>query len=66
MWEGGGKTISRCGSPLPQRNGRSNQINNTPIRSSATRVITWVVCKENEFKGDYCDSLVIGAKTFST
>ena len=26
----------------------------------------WYVCKENEFKKDYCTSLVIGAKTFST
>ena len=65
MWEGGGKTISQCGFPLSVKGG-AIKLTTLPFVVVQQRVITWVVCKENEFKRDYCDSLVIGAKTFCT
>ena len=37
-----------------------------PLFVVQQRAITGVVSKNNEFKGDYCNSVVIGAKKFFT
>ena len=56
--------ISQCG-PTSVKRG-ADKLTTVPFVVLQQRLITGMVRNSNAFKGDYYDSLVIGAKTFLT
>ena len=57
--------MSQC-APTPSVTGGAIKLAAVSLVVVQQRAITGVVSKNNEFKGDYCNSLAIGAKTFFT